>query len=182
VRSPAHLDAPIQQLIAELVALVGEDRVVDECIELLGGAERGEHLDVLPYLTGLSFEPGAVTRDPARWPAYWVRTWGARGLLYVWRERAEAPVLAGLDDEHWRPAEMCLRVATRREIGGAGDEAVRRTTHELARVRAQALRTLAVVGDTEHLDAVRERLDDPDTEVRRRAALALDRLAERLDL
>ena len=181
-RPPADLDAPIQELVRELVAQIGEDGVVDACIDLLGGADRGEYLDVLPYLTGHSFAPGAVALDPVRWRPYWVRTWGARGLLHVWHERAAAQVLAGLADEHWRPAEMCLRVAARREIGGAGDQAARLTTHALPRVRAQALRALAVVGDTEHVECVRDRLDDPDPEVRRRAALALERLAERLDL
>jgi len=182
IAAPRSLEAPIAELVPELVAQVGEDAVVDACIDLLAGADRGGYLDVLPYLTRHSFAPGAAAADPARWPAYWVRTWGARGLLHVWRERAEVPVVAGLADEHWRPAEMCLRVATLRGIGPAGDGAARLTTHERARVRDQALRTLAAVGDTEHVEAVRVRLDDPDPTVRGRAVVALDRLVERLDL
>ena len=54
--------------------------------------------------------------------------------------------------------------------------------HELPRVRAQALRTLAAVGDTEHVDAVREALDDEEAAVRRQAARALASLERRLDL
>jgi len=47
---------------------------------------------------------------------------------------------------------------------------------------AQALRTLAVTGDTEHVAAVRDRLDDDHEGVRRQAARALERMAQRLDL
>ena len=49
-------------------------------------------------------------------------------------------------------------------------------------MRAQALRTLAVTGDTEHVAAVRDRLDDDHEDVRRQAARALERMAQRLDL
>ena len=90
--------------------------------------------------------------------------------------------MAGLGDEHWRPAEMCLKVATRHEVGGAGDGAVALRTHELPRVRAQAMRALAVTGDTEHVDAVRARLDDEHEDVRRQAARALEQMSRRLDL
>ena len=48
--------------------------------------------------------------------------------------------------------------------------------HELPRVRAQALRTLAVVGDTEHVDAVAAGCTTTRTAVRRQAARALESL------
>jgi HEAT repeat protein len=73
-------------------------------------------------------------------------------------------------------------VATRREIGEAGPGAARLAGHALPRVRAQAVRTLGVVGDTEHVVVVRSALDDAEGVVRRAAALALDRLVGRLDL
>ena len=53
---------------------------------------------------------------------------------------------------------------------------------ELPRVRVQALRTLGAVGDTEHVDVVRELLDDENQAVRRQAARSLTQLARRLDL
>lgn len=117
--------------------------------------ELADHLAELPYLTGLSFEPGSPRRDPAVWDDYWVRTWGARGLLYVWDETASGPVVAGLSAEHWRPAEMCLKVATRREVGGAGDGAATLSTHALPRVRRQAGRALGRLAT--RLDLVGER-------------------------
>jgi hypothetical protein len=111
-----------------------------------------------------------------------VRTWGARGLLHVWDDSATASVVAGLADPDWRPAEMCLKVVARHDVAGAGDGAARLVEHHLPRVRAQALRALAVAGDTEHLETVRDRLEDADEQVRRQAARALERLGARLDV
>lgn len=169
-------------LVAELVAHLGEAAVVEVCVALLVGAAREEHLAELPYLTGMGFEPGARVLVRSSWPDLWVRTWGARGLLYAWRESAGSAVVAGLADPDWRPAEMCLKVATRREVGGAGDGAVLLARHSLPRVRAQAMRALGAVGDTEHVAAVRGGLADEHPDVRRQAARAWDRLVTRLDL
>lgn len=179
---PRDLERPLPELVAELASRLGEPSVVSLCVALLQGADREEHLAELPYLTGLSFEPGSPRRDPSSWADHWVRSWGARGLLYVWDDSASAAVVTGLSDPHWRPAETCLKVATRREVGGAGDGAVALSTHELPRVRAQAVRTLGAVGDTEHVAAVRDRLDDDAEDVRRQAGRALERLVTRLDL
>lgn len=179
---PRDLEQPVPQLVLELATHLGEPAVVSLCVDLLQGADRADHLAELPYLTGLSFEQGSPRRDPISWADHWVRSWAARGLLYVWDESASDAVVAGLADEHWRPAEMCLKVATRREVGGAGDGALALATHELPRVRAQAMRVLAAVGDTEHVAAVRDGLDDDVEEVRRQAGRALERLAIRLDL
>ena len=54
--------------------------------------------------------------------------------------------------------------------------------HDLPRVRATAARALGGCGDSEHLAAVRRLLADPDPDVRRAAARALERLERRLDL
>ncbi len=121
----------------------------------------------------------------AGWPAYWPRVWGARGLLYVWSDSesngAADAVLEGLRDEHWRVAEMCLKVSAKRELPGAED-AARLATHELARVRVAALRVLGECGETEQVPGVTEALADADEAVRRSAARAFDRLSTRLDL
>jgi hypothetical protein len=179
---PADLDAPVDELVRELAEHLGIPAFVDTCRSLMGGADRADHLPALRYLAGRSFDEGDQALDPSVWDDYWLRTWGARGLLHVWDDRATAAVVAGLDDEHWRPAEMCLKVATRHDVAGTGDGAAILADHQLPRVRAQALRTLAVTGDTEHLDTVRARLDDPGEQVRRQARRALERLARRLDL
>ena len=179
---PRDLEAPVGVLVEELAGHLGIDATVALCLDLLAGADRRDHLGALPYLTGLTFEPGSPRLQPQRWPDHWVRTWGARGLLYVWSGDATDPVVAGLSDEHWRPAEMCLKVSTRRELGEAGPGALLLLDHPLPRVRGQALRTLGVAGDTEHVAAVRRALDDEQPDVRRHAARALERMSVRLGL
>ncbi len=172
----------MRELVLELASHVGERGVVDLCVDLMTGAVREDHVAELPYLSGHAWEPGDAVLDGSSWKDYWVRTWGARGLLYAWDDSAAPAVVAGLADEDWRPAEMCLKVATKREVGGAGDGAAALSTHELPRVRTQAMRTLGVVGDTEHVVAVVARLDDGDEAVRRAALRAVDRLELRLDV
>ena len=85
---PRDLEAPVGELVVELAGHLGERSTVDLCVELLEGAERDEHRAAMPYFTGLVFEEGSPTTDPKHWKDYWVRTWGARGLLYVWDDSA----------------------------------------------------------------------------------------------
>jgi hypothetical protein len=176
---PAPGDRPVAAQIQELAALVGRDRFVEVCVDLLGGADRAAYLRELQYLTGHS-EDRLLDRES--WKDYWVRTWGARGLLHCWHDSATAAVVAGLDDEHYRPAEMCLKVSAKHDVAGSGPGAARRTRHELPRVRATAVRTLGVVGDTEHAEDVLAVLHDPEEWVREHAARAYARMARRLDL
>ena len=181
---PRDLEAPVGELVAELADHLGVRATVDLCVELLEGADRKDHPDAMPYLTGVVFDEDSPIYYPAQWKDYWVRTWGARGLLYVWDDSAAPAVVAGLDDEHWRPA---------RDVPEGLDQARDRarpvrappcwpSTGELPRVRVQALRTLGAVGDTEHVDVVRDLLDDEEPAVRRQAARSLTQLARRLDL
>ena len=69
-------------------------------------------------------------------------------------------------------------------LDAAGVAAAVAAAHDamLARVRAAAARALAVVGDTEHVDALEELLEDVDPAVRRTAGRAVERLRSRLDL
>jgi len=91
-------------------------------------------------------------------------------------------VVEGLSSEHWRVAEMCVKVAGQRELGEAGDGAARLVRHELPRVRESAVRALGGIGDTEHVEVVREACEDTDPAVRRASAKALEKLVVRLDL
>jgi HEAT repeats len=172
----------VVERIHELDAVLGRARFVEVCTDLLGGAPRTAYVPELRYLTGHAWEPGSAVLDPAVWKDYWVRTWGARGLLHCWDDRATDAVVSGLGDEHYRPAEMCLKVCARYDVAGSGPGAAVLAGHELPRVRATALRTLGVVGDTEHAELVLAALDDPDESVRANAARAYERLAKRLDL
>ena len=170
---------PVAELITGLAERIGVPAFVAVCTDLLGGADREQYVEELRSLTGHDWQPGDDVLDREVWHDYWVRTWGARGLLHVWDDSATAAVLAGLADEHWRPAEMCLKVAARHDVAGAGDAAALLLGHELPRVRAQALRALAVAGDTQHAEAVRHRLEDGDEQVRTQAERALKRMARR---
>jgi hypothetical protein len=179
---PADRDVPVAQLIGELDDLLGRERFVEVCADLLAGAARTAYVAELRYLTGHSWEPGSPTLDAEVWKDYWVRTWGARGLLHRWHDRATDAVVAGLRDEHYRPAEMCLKVSAEHEVAGSGPGAAALTTHDLPRVRATAVRALGVVGDTEHAEAVLAAFDDPEPRVREQAVRAYRRMAARLDL
>jgi HEAT repeat protein len=179
---PAEGDRPIAARIRELDELVGRQRFVEVCCDLLAGADRTAYVPELRYLTGHSWDAGDPILDDTVWKDYWVRTWGARGLLHCWSDSAGDAVVAGLDDEHYRPAEMCLKVAARHDVAGSGPGAARLAHHDLARVRTAAVRALAVVGDTEHADVVAGLLDDPEEQVRVAAARAYRGLARRLDL
>lgn len=154
--------------------------MVDVCCALMGGTSPETCADVA---VGLSVHGRSVDQlRSAGYRDYWWPTWGARGLLYVWSPSATTPVVHGIGHEHWRPAEMCLKVAARRELGEAAAPAVGLAGHDLPRVRAAVLRTLGRVGDTEHVSTVRAGLDDDDAQVRRAAGLALERMVARLDL
>lgn len=179
---PEPGDRPVVARIRELDALVGRTRFVEVCVDLLGGADRTAYVPELRYLTGHDWAEGEPVRDPTVWKDYWVRTWGARGLLYGWDEAATRPVVTGLGDEHYRPAEMCLKVCAKYDVAGSGPGAALLTHHDLPRVRANAVRALGVVGDTEHADAVLALLRDPEEWVRGHAARAYERMAKRLDL
>lgn len=176
--APKHPGGSPRDLVLQLGDRVGAEQAAAWCADLLDGADVRRYVAVLPYLGSNC----ATAAFDARWHDYWHRTWGARGLLYVWSPSAARVVVSHLSDDHWRPAEMCLKVATRRELGEAGPQAASLMSSDLPRVRAAASRCLGVVGDTEHVSAVEAALDDESTEVRRAAVRALERLELRLDL
>jgi hypothetical protein len=180
---PASRPTPAQQ-VADAVSRLGAATVVDWATGLLTGAEAYDAPD-RPPLTVL-VGPGAEwllsrPRERVGGQEYWARTWGARTLLYVWEPAAAPAVVSGLRDPHWRPREMSAKVARARELGEAGDALARLTGDDVRRVRLAAVRALAVVGEGEHAAALHEALDDPEPDVRRAAARALEDLASRLD-
>ena len=175
---PRDAAAAPRVLVAELRDLIGEVTCAAVCAELLAGGDPEDNVEALGYLGGRG-APGLVE---GVWAPSWGRVWGARGLLYAWDPTVAPAVVAGLADPAWRVAEMCLKVSSLRELAEAGDPATRLAEHELPRVRANAVRTLGLVGDTEHVDTVERALDDEEPLVRRAAALAMRRLTARLDL
>jgi hypothetical protein len=131
----------VREVVEELAVRHGERRVVQVCTALLLGDPPEEHEEVA---VGLSVHGSSVEqlRSSGYGADYWWPTWGARGLLYIWAPHAVPAVVHGLGHPHWRPVEMCLRVAARREVAEASEGAGGLAAHTLPRVRAAALRTL----------------------------------------
>lgn len=175
-RPPGH--PPPRDLLALLAAHIGEHRAARLCADVLAGDDPHAHAETVRFLGGDAGR--SLLEDGTSWKPYWSRVWGARGLLYVWDDDAAPVVLDRLHDEHWRVAEMCLKVSARHGLP-CGDEAVRLADHELPRVRAAAARAIGGCGDTEHAGALADLADDPAEDVRRAAARARDRLESRLD-
>ena len=128
----------------------------------------------------------ALGGRPARWaaghdeppgPAYRLRVWAARGLLWVWEDTAATAVVDALADEAWRVREMAARVVTRHGLTGA-IPAVRRMARQdpNARVRAAAGRALEKLGSDEaHPTAPRRLLGWPrDPKTQRSEGMAFD--------
>jgi hypothetical protein len=160
-----------------LVQMAGPDIVADWCAGLVMGADPLDpDQPPLEWLGG-----GHATAYTSGVNAYWPRVWGARGLLHAYRSQAEPAVVAGLSDEHWRVREMCAKVARAHEVGAAAAELSARCADDVARVRAAAVRALAVVGEAEDADAVRDCLDDPERSVAAAAERALSVMSQRLD-
>ena len=155
---------------------IGEVEAARRCADMLVAHDPAQVRDTLELI-------GAAEKmfGHRPWKPYWVRSWGARGLLYVWSDDCTSAVVQGLSDEHWRPAEMCVKVSARREIGEAGPGIAALAGHDLPRMRQTVARALGIVGDTEHVDVVRRLSDDPDRSVRAAAVRAIARLSERLD-
>ena len=168
-----------RDLLAWLESHLGTAGAARVCADLLEADDPHDRSEELLFLGGDAGR--SILEDGTSWKPYWALVWAARGLLYVWDDFAGPVVLERLGDEHWRVAEMCLKVCALRELP-CGDDAVRLAAHDLPRVRAAAARALGAGGDVEHLGAVRDLLDDADEDVRRAAARALERAEARLDV
>jgi HEAT repeat protein len=177
---PVDLAARPNVLVAQLERALGAPAAARVCADLLAGADPQSYAAELPYLGGRAAR--AFLAGDWSEATYWPQVWGARGLRYVWVPDVAPTVVAGLSSEHWRVAEMCVKVAGQRELGEAGDGAARLVRHELPRVRESAVRALGGIGDTEHVEVVREACEDTDPAVRRASAKALEKLVVRLDL
>ncbi len=163
---------------------LGDDELTRWCGDLLAG--RTAYGDVAEPDPGWLAGRAALTwGSPARLVGsdhdYWVRTWAARTLLYVWDEQCAPDIVAGLQDPAWRVRETYAKVVIRWEVGEAADVAADLLRDENLRVRVAALRALAVVGEHEHLATVERARDDDEPAVRTAADRAVSRLRERLD-
>lgn len=120
-------------LLASAAETFGEPEVVAWCTRLVTGQEHPDDPD-LRWVGG--------TED---WLPYWRRTWGARGLLYVWSAEAVDAVEHALHDEHWRVREMALKVVRARVLEALTGPVAGLREDPYARVRGAAERALIAI-------------------------------------
>jgi hypothetical protein len=125
--------------VAEQCECIGTPAVVAGCVALLQGRRADPQL-----ILGLGGRPArwAAGYDEPAGPAYWLRVWGARGLLWAWDEKAAKAVVRALSDESWRVREMAARVVGRHRLRQARPALERMRSDESARVRVAAERAL----------------------------------------
>jgi hypothetical protein len=181
---PSNLKQRPELLVGEACAAYGTAAVARWCADLLLGrvAPDDPAQPSLVWIGGAHAATELRRGDMCeRGQEYWARVWAARALRYAWAPGTEPAVARGLTDPAWRVREMSAKVAGQREIGEVGDALADLVADEVPRVRAAAVRALGPVGESEHVEAVRDALDDPESSVRRAAELALAELRRRLD-
>jgi hypothetical protein len=115
-------------VVAGCRALVRGEQADPDLLLVLGGPPARRFLD------------GAVHDDK-----YWLRVWGARGLLWVWDDAATPEVLLALGDDAWRVREMALKVIARQRVGDLVTEVAAARNDPVARVRHAAARALTLL-------------------------------------
>ena len=129
---------PRQSIEAEC-ARRGKDAVVAGCVDLLAGREADP--DLVIALGG----PGATRVVNGENKRYWLRVWGARGLLWAWDDAATAAVTAALGDDHWRVREMACKVIARHRVGDALPVVADLRDDPIPRVRDAASRAVVLL-------------------------------------
>jgi HEAT repeat protein len=182
--SPEDLRGHPRHRIQQACAVHGSQEVARWCAELLTRqvAYDDPHLPSLTWLGGAHAATELRRGElEARGQDYWPRVWAARGLLHIWTPETSPAVVQALTDPAWRVREMAAKVVRRYEIGEAADRLDALLADDVPRVRAAALRALAVVGEAEHATAIRIGADDAEPAVRAAAVAALAELERRLD-
>ena len=120
--------------------------VVRACLDLLAG---GDADPALLVALGGPHAQDLLARGLPAVHRYWVRTWGARGLLYAWDTTLVpqvAPVLVdACADEAWRVREMVCKVVAHHRVDDAFDAVAALREDPVERVRAAAGRAVVRV-------------------------------------
>ena len=117
----------------------GKDVVVAGCIDLLASRETDPALVIA---LGGPAAPRVISGENKQ---YWLRVWGARGLLWAWDESAAAAVTAALHDDHWRVRELACKVVARHKVGDALPVVAGLRADAVPRVRAAASRAMVLL-------------------------------------
>jgi hypothetical protein len=138
VASAAYPGMTPRQKVEQECARRGKAAVVASCVRLVEGGD--VEADLLVTLGGPGankFLDGGVHAD-----AYWLRVWGARGLLWAWDVSATEAIRAALTDDAWRVREMAAKVVARHLVDDALDGIAVLVDDPVPRVRAAATRAL----------------------------------------
>jgi len=132
---------PRQSIEAECVRR-GRREVVAGCVRLLSG----EDADVALILA-LGGPPARQVIDagPGSDLRYWLRVWGARGLLWAWDGSAADALRGALGDPAWRVREMAAKVVARHLVGDLLPAVAELRDDAVPRVRAAGVRAVAVL-------------------------------------
>ena len=104
------LDATPRARIAAACVELGEPAIASACRSLLDGRVVDDELVLV-----LGGRCGVAVLD-GRDREYWLRVWGARGLLYAWDDAVIPALRRAVGDESWRVREMVAKVVARRRI------------------------------------------------------------------
>jgi hypothetical protein len=114
--------------------------VIERCLGLLGGGSAEPD-----FILMLGDAHAAALLDDGIPPGqeYWLRVWGARGLLWAGPGDDVGPLRTALHDDAWRVREMACKVIARYRIGDLLDDVSALRSDPVARVRAAATRAAA---------------------------------------
>lgn len=124
---------------------LGQPEVVRRCRALLAGDTADP--DFIITLGGTAAVRYLNDGQPDH-QAYWLRVWGARGLLWAGPGSDTAVLRGALDDDHWRVREMVCKVVARHDIGDLLDGVAVLESDAVERVRTAAKRAAATIVDS----------------------------------
>jgi hypothetical protein len=130
---------PSQNVAAECQRR-GAAGVVSGCIDLLEGREVD---DGLVLALGGAPATYVLSGGEGGKQGYWPRVWAARGLLYVWEDRATPAIVRATADEAWRVREMAAKVIARQRVDDALEAVTGLRADQVPRVRSAADRAIA---------------------------------------
>jgi hypothetical protein len=120
----------------------GRQAVVDGCARLVTSGEADAALIVA---LGGPAARGLLDASLPKGQLYWLRVWGARGLLWVWDDSALGALRVALEDEAWRVREMAAKVVARNRLGDALACVAALQDDPVPRVRDAASRAVTVL-------------------------------------
>jgi uncharacterized protein YndB with AHSA1/START domain len=147
--------------VETLAAQHGSGTVVDACLDLLAGRDVDGQI-----LFGLGGPPARWAIDGgAPGPAYWLKVWALRGLLWLWDDRAAQAVAAALADEQWRVREMAARVSARHKVEASLPDLLRLCDDPVPRVQKAARHAAARLQQPSRMVSASREINAPADEV-----------------